>query len=93
MKDLLDIEEVMAALPKGGHWRVEEGRLVREDSFEEFTAAFAFATRVALAAQRANHHPDIFVSYSRVRLTLQSHDVGGLTQRDVDLAVRIAEFA
>lgn len=92
MKTLLDIEEVLAALPGGGGWHVENNRLVREYNFDDFVQAFAFMTRLALVAEKAGHHPDMFNSYSRVRVELHSHDAGGITQRDVDLAHQVAEL-
>jgi 4a-hydroxytetrahydrobiopterin dehydratase len=74
-------------------WRRVDQRLRREFEFEDFSAAFAFMTRVALAAERANHHPDWSNSWSKVVIELTSHDIGGLTQRDFDLARTIDALA
>ncbi|MBK8084583.1 MAG: 4a-hydroxytetrahydrobiopterin dehydratase [Devosia sp.] len=54
--------------------------------FTGFSEAFAFMTRIALLAERADHHPDIANSYDRVRVTLSTHSAGGLTDRDIALA-------
>jgi 4a-hydroxytetrahydrobiopterin dehydratase len=62
---------------------------VREWRHESFGAAIAFINRVAEIAEDADHHPDIWNSYATVRIRLTSHDVGGVSQRDLDLAGRI----
>lgn len=68
----------------------EDGSAIEQAfTFKTFRAAFAFMTGVALCAEKANHHPDWRNSYSRVWITLTSHDVGGLTERDVALAKQI----
>lgn len=89
MSETLSKAQLLAALPSGGGWRLEDGKLTRDYRFADFSLAFAFLTRVALAAAKADHHPDIHNSYSRVRLELYSHDAGGVTQRDLALAQAI----
>jgi 4a-hydroxytetrahydrobiopterin dehydratase len=61
--------------------------------FDDFNAAFAWMTRVALAAEQMNHHPEWFNVYNRVEVTLSTHDANGLTRRDVELAQRMDRFA
>ncbi len=73
--------------PEG--WEVVDGRLHRELTFADFSEAFAFMTRVALAAEAANHHPDWSNSWNKVVIDLVTHDAGRLTEGDVDLATRI----
>lgn len=92
MQTLLDLDEVLASLPHRGGWRVESSKIVCEYRFGDFVTAFAFMTRVAFLAERAGHHPDIYNSYGLVRLELSSHDVGGITRRDVELAHAIADL-
>lgn len=70
-------------------WEVVDGKLHRELTFDDFSAAFAFMTRVALAAEKADHHPDWSNSWNTVVIDLVSHDADGLTDRDVSLAERI----
>ena len=71
-------------------WREEDSALVRDYEFEDFKAAMAFVNRVADAAEQANHHPDILVhGWNKVRLTLTTHDTGGLTDNDHKMAERI----
>lgn len=71
-------------------WEVVDGKLHRELSFADFSEAFAFMTRVALAAEKADHHPDWSNSWNTVTIDLVSHDAGGLTARDVALAEAIS---
>lgn len=78
-----EVREALAGLPG---WSAGAGALTKELSFDGFSAAFAFLTRVALLAEKRGHHPDFHCSYSRVRLELRSHDAGGVTARDVELA-------
>lgn len=73
--------------PKG--WDQTEDRFHRAFSFDDFTDAFAFMTRVAAEAERLDHHPDWSNSWNTVTIDLVSHDVGGLTDRDVALAEAI----
>jgi 4a-hydroxytetrahydrobiopterin dehydratase len=76
---------LLAALPQ---WQYDEARgaITREFRFADFVQAFAFMTQIALAAEQRNHHPEWSNVYNRVRITLTTHDAGGLTQRDIDLA-------
>lgn len=76
----------LATLP---HWSHEGDAIARTFAFPSFGEAMAFANRVAAEAERADHHPDIVISYRRVSLRLTSHDAGGITDRDLRLAGRI----
>ncbi|MBI1179257.1 MAG: 4a-hydroxytetrahydrobiopterin dehydratase [Alphaproteobacteria bacterium] len=69
-------------------WTEVEGRdaIAKTFRFEDFNAAFGFMARVALAAEKADHHPEWFNVYNRVEVTLSTHDAGGLTEKDVALA-------
>jgi 4a-hydroxytetrahydrobiopterin dehydratase len=73
-------------------WAVREDRITRTFTFEDFAEALGFVTRVGLAAERVFHHPDIDIRWNQVTLTLTSHDAGGLTERDIELAARIEGF-
>jgi 4a-hydroxytetrahydrobiopterin dehydratase len=70
-------------------WKLERGELVRQFEFENFIEAMNFVNSVAELAEGAGHHPDIDIRYNKVRLALMSHDAGGLTERDFDLAAGI----
>jgi 4a-hydroxytetrahydrobiopterin dehydratase len=75
-------------------WTRDEQRdaITREFTFGDFNAAFAFMTQVALAAEKRDHHPEWSNVYNKVRITLTTHDTGGLTQKDIELA-RFADEA
>lgn len=72
-------------------WREAKGRdaIVREFRFKDFNAAFGFMSRVALIAEKTDHHPEWFNVYNRVEITLSTHDAGGVTERDINLARQI----
>ena len=78
----------LAALP-GWTYQAQDPCLARDWQFADFVQAFGFVTQVALLAQAMDHHPDWSQSYNRVSMRLHSHDAGGVTQRDVELARRI----
>ena len=69
-------------------WRPAEGRdaIVKSFKFKDFSEAFGFMTQVALLAEKRDHHPEWSNVWNKVEIVLTSHDAGGLTQRDVDLA-------
>lgn len=79
-------QEVTARLSTLKDWRVENGELTRTFAFEDFRAALIFVNDVGDRAEQAGHHPDIDIRYNRVRLGLVTHDAGGLTAKDFDLA-------
>ncbi len=75
-------------------WRRDGEQLYREYNFETFKIALAFVNRVADVAEWMNHHPDILIhSWSKVRLTVTTHDTGGLTKKDFDLAKQVNQLA
>ena len=85
--------EVAAALRELTGWSVQAGKLHREFRFADFSEAFGFMTRAALAAESMNHHPEWFNVWNRVVVDLQTHDAGGLTELDFELARRLSAFA
>jgi len=74
-------------------WKIEAAELTRTFAFADFLAALHFVNQVAVLAEEAAHHPDIDIRYNRVRLGLSTHDAGGLTAKDFDLAARIDKTA
>jgi len=82
-------EEIRARLQTCPGWELAGNEIRKVYTFPDFKAAMAFVSEVADLAESANHHPDILINYSRVTLTLTSHDTGGLTERDFRLAGRI----
>ncbi len=82
----LSEERITAALAELDGWQLQDGKLYRQFLFRDFQAAFAFMTRCALAAEKADHHPEWFNVWNQVEVWLTTHDADGITQRDVDLA-------
>jgi len=89
----LDDAALAAALAALPGWRVEDGKLRKQFRFPDFAAAIAFMVRVAFEAERLDHHPNWSNVYDRVEVTLWTHDVGGLTDRDVALATAMQAHA
>lgn len=84
-----------AALARLEGWRAADGRdaIVKEYRFKDFNTAFGFMSRVALHAEKADHHPEWTNVYNRVTVTLSTHDSGGVTDKDVALAHFMDEAA
>ena len=82
------VREARKALPQ---WTCRGGALRREFTFADFAEALRFVNRVARIAEKAQHHPDIDIRWNRVRLAWTTHDAGGLTLRDFELARRSDE--
>ena len=85
-----DLARAVAALPG---WSLENGKLHREFRFPNFVRAFSFMSAVALVAESLDHHPEWFNVYGRVVVDLTTHDAGGITQNDLDLARKMNELA
>ena len=93
MTDRIDVAEALKGLPQ---WREDAGErpaITRKLVFADFNAAFGFMTRVALKADKVDHHPEWSNVYNRVEILLTTHDAGGVTARDVDMARFIDEAA
>jgi len=71
-------------------WHLADGKLVRDSEFDDFKAAMKFVNQVAESAELAGHHPDIDIRYNKVRLGLVTHDAGGITAKDVDMAGKLS---
>ncbi len=78
--------QVSAELAQLNGWSLSGGKLHREFEFGDFVEAFSFMTRVALAAERMDHHPEWFNVYKRVVIDLRTHDCDGISERDFALA-------
>jgi len=91
--EVLSSEEIMAALVDTPGWAVVDGALRRTYVFENFSAAFGFMARVALIAEKLDHHPDWSNSWNKVEIAIASHDAGGLTARCFEFAKRVNQLA
>ena len=85
--------KLAVALSKLPDWKLKGGKLHREYKFTDFAAAFGFMTRVALVAQDMDHHPEWFNVWNTVRVDLATHDAGGITALDVNLAHSMEKLA
>ncbi len=94
-REKLDGQAVAALLAGLGNWTLAtDGKSIRRRfEFRNFSEAFAFMTRSALAAEKLDHHPDWSNVYKTVDVTLNTHDVGGLTALDFELAKKMDRFA
>jgi 4a-hydroxytetrahydrobiopterin dehydratase len=91
MADMLSASERQGALTQLRGWTYDASRnaIMRSFRFKTFSEAFGFMARVALLAEKADHHPDWSNSYGKVEITLSTHDAGGLTEKDIALARHI----
>ena len=89
----LDESALTKALAELPGWQLRDGQLHREFVFADFVAAFGFMTRAALVAERMNHHPEWFNVYKRVQVDLTTHEAGGISQRDIELAAAMDRLA
>ena len=80
---------VTEQLTKLGDWRLSDGKLNLQLVFADFVAAFDFMSKVAVLAEAAGHHPEWSNVYNRVEIDLTTHDAGGITMKDFDLAEQI----
>ena len=85
--------EIDTLLSQHKKWSIEDGKLTRVLKFGDFVSAFGFMAKVALVAEKMDHHPEWFNVYGTVRIQLSTHDVGGISGKDFQLAARIDEFA
>jgi 4a-hydroxytetrahydrobiopterin dehydratase len=84
----LSAEDANLSLRALPDWKILAGELVKTFQFKDFRSALCFVNQVGELAEEAGHHPDIDIRYNRVRLGLTTHDAGGLTVKDFDLAAR-----
>jgi len=89
MRQKLSDLEIQRALGSLAGWSRRGETLVKTYAFDKFAHGIAFVDRVALAADEMDHHPDIDIRYTKVTMTLSTHDAGGVTQSDLKLAEKI----
>lgn len=86
-------DQVKAALDIVPDWNEVNGEIQRTYQFNDFVQAMRFVDRVAAEAESREHHPDILIRYNKVTLSVSTHDAGGITEKDFDLAKAIDAFA
>lgn len=86
----LEIRQKLANLPE---WITNGQAITTSYKFQNFIQAVEFINRLVAPSERAGHHPDLEISYNRVNIHLTTHDAGGITQKDFDLAIEISKIA
>jgi 4a-hydroxytetrahydrobiopterin dehydratase len=89
----LSDEEVSDRLGGVDGWAVENGQLAKTFAFANYLAGMDFASNIGRTAEELNHHPDILVTWCKVRVAVNTHDVGGISPYDFELARRVDELA
>jgi len=89
MREKLTPEALREALKELPNWKLEDGQLTQTITFSSFMKAIAFVNEAAALAEQANHHPDIDIRYNRLRFVLVTHDAGGITHNDVEMAAKL----
>lgn len=85
-------QEAAANLESLPGWQFENDGIEKAYEFKDFTEAFSFMTKVAILSEKANHHPELFNVYNEVNVRYTTHDAGGLTDKDFDLARSIDKY-
>jgi 4a-hydroxytetrahydrobiopterin dehydratase len=93
MTTKLSESEIQSALRQRGGWTVVNGKLHREFKFADFVHAFGFMASAALVAEAMGHHPEWFNVYNRVTIDLTTHDAGGISAKDFELAAKLDALA
>ena len=82
----LSSQEIASELKNMPGWDVKDGKLHKKFEFTNFNETFGFMTRAAMEIEKMNHHPEWFNVYNRLSVDLTTHDAGGITQNDIELA-------
>jgi 4a-hydroxytetrahydrobiopterin dehydratase len=92
MAGLLTDKEIQEQAKRLEDWTVEGKKLQRTFKFKDFVEAIAFINKIVEPAEAAAHHPDLEISYNKVNVTLTTHDAGGLTSKDFEIAQAISKI-
>jgi 4a-hydroxytetrahydrobiopterin dehydratase len=82
----LSSEQISSELKNLPGWSIKDEKLHRDFEFEDFNQAFGFMTRAAMHIEKKNHHPEWFNVYNKLAIDLTTHDAGGITENDIQLA-------
>lgn len=89
MTTKLTAVELGAHMAQLAGWSLENGKLHKKFQFADFVTAFGFITKVAIVAEKMDHHPELYNVYNRVTIDLTTHDAGGISIKDIELAKKI----
>lgn len=93
MAQLLTDTEIQTKASNLSGWQIQGSNLQTTYTFKDFIVAIEFVNKLVEPAESLGHHPDIEISYNKVSIRLTTHDAGGLTQKDFDLAARISQIS
>lgn len=88
----MDTSEIQRHLTEISGWKSENSCLVKEFHFSNFMESMSFVNKIVPLAEEMGHHPELKIEYSKVTVTLSTHDEGGVTQKDLDLALKIDQI-
>jgi 4a-hydroxytetrahydrobiopterin dehydratase len=88
-KENMTDKKITEAIAQLTDWKVVNDKLNRTFTFDNFVEAFAFITKIAIVAEKMDHHPELFNTYNRVVIDLTTHDAGGIGALDIELAQKI----
>ena len=91
LRKLLE-DDVTSLLLTTPGWTLSDGQISRTFAFDSYREGLIFATVVGFEAERANHHPDMTIGYKKVKVALSTHDVGGISRLDFEMALRISKL-
>lgn len=83
---ILSTEEINHRLDEMEGWSIKDGKLNKIFEFQNFTQAFGFISKIAIEAEKINHHPELYNVYNKVRISLFTHDINGISEQDFKLA-------
>lgn len=89
---VLNATELNQKIQELPDWKIEDDTLTKTFEFKDFVTAIDFVNQLVEPAESAGHHPDLAISYNKVSVSLTTHDAGGITQKDFDLAREISEL-
>ncbi|MGD1698370.1 4a-hydroxytetrahydrobiopterin dehydratase [Dapis sp. BLCC M229] len=92
MSELLSVEEINQRASKLSDWKLEGNKLKCVKEFKDFVEAIGFVNKLVDPAESSQHHPDLEVSYNKVTVILTTHDAGGLTEKDFNMAQIISSL-
>lgn len=90
--DLMDNQEIQEHLTTLSGWEHKADTLVKDFNFNNFMESMAFANQIAPLAEEMGHHPDLIISYSKVTVSLTTHEAKAVTQKDFDLALKVDQL-
>ncbi len=91
--DRLSDEQIQQRLSGLDGWTIKDGMLTKEFSFDSYASGVVFGAAVGHVADNLNHHPDLMIGYQKVTVSVLTHDAGGLTAYDFELAKRVAAIS